>query len=131
MLLAEFGTGQVFWSMLWFVLFFFWIWLFIIVIGDIFRSHDLSGWGKALWSVLIIFVPYLGVFIYLIFRGHKMSEHAALRAHEQDELMRRYVRDAASNGPASASEISQLAELRAQGVISDAEFERAKSKALA
>ena len=76
---AEWGTGQVFWSFLWFFLFFIWIWLLIIVFSDIFRSHDLSGWGKALWSIFIIFVPYLGVFVYLIARGHKMSEHAAGR----------------------------------------------------
>ena len=70
---AEFGTGQVFWSMLWFFLFFIWIWLLIVVFGDIFRSHDLSGWGKALWTIFVIFLPYLGVFVYLIARGHKMQ----------------------------------------------------------
>jgi hypothetical protein len=130
MLTAEFGTGQVFWSALWFVLFFIWIWLLIVVFGDIFRSRDLGGWGKALWSLFIILLPYLGVFVYLIARGHKMAEHAALDAREQDEMMRRYVRDAAGNGRSSASEIGRLAELRAQGVLSDAEFERAKAKAL-
>ena len=76
MLLAEFGTGQVFWSMLWFFLFFIWIWLLIVVFSDIFRSHDLSGWAKALWMIFIILLPYLGVFVYLIARGHKMQEHA-------------------------------------------------------
>ena len=73
---AEFGTGQVFWSMLWFFMFFIWIWLLIIVFGDIFRSPDLSGWGKALWTIFIIVLPYLGVFVYLIARGHKMQDHA-------------------------------------------------------
>ena len=75
-LAAEFGTGQVFWSMLWFFMFFIWIWLLIIVFGDIFRSHDLGGWAKALWVIFIIVLPYLGVFVYLIARGHKMQEHA-------------------------------------------------------
>ena len=74
---AEFGSGQVFWSMLWFFMFFIWIWLLIIVFSDIFRSQDLSGWGKALWSIFVIVLPYLGVFVYLIARGHKMNEHAA------------------------------------------------------
>ena len=75
-LAADFGTGQVFWSFLWFFMFFIWIWLLIIVFSDVFRSHDLSGWAKALWVIFIIVVPYLGVFVYLIARGHKMQEHA-------------------------------------------------------
>src|SRR5688572_23066095 len=82
---AEWGTGQVFWSMMWFFLFFIWIWLLIVVFGDIFRSPDLSGWGKALWTIFVILVPYLGVFVYLIARGHKMGEHAAEAARQQDE----------------------------------------------
>ena len=77
MILAEFGTGQVFLSMMYFFLFFIWIWLLIVVFGDIFRSHDLGGLAKALWVIFVIVVPYLGVFVYLIARGHKMSEHAA------------------------------------------------------
>ncbi len=91
MLLAEFGTGQVFWSMLWFFLFFIWIWILIIVFSDIFRSHDLSGWGKALWTIFVIVVPYLGVFVYLIARGRKMQEHAVQAAQAQDAAMREYV----------------------------------------
>ena len=79
MIATEWGTGQVFWSFLWFFLFFIWIWLLIVVFGDIFRSHDLSGWAKALWIIFIIIVPYLGVFVYLIARGHKMQEHAMKR----------------------------------------------------
>ena len=63
MLLADFGTGEVFWSLIWFMLFFIWIWLLIIVFSDIFRSHDLSGWAKALWIIFIIVVPYLGVLV--------------------------------------------------------------------
>ena len=77
---AEWGTGQVFWSMLWFFLFFIWIWLLIMVFADIFRSHDLGGLAKTLWVIFVILVPYLGVFVYLIARGHKMGEHAAQAA---------------------------------------------------
>ena len=76
MLASDFGTGQVFWSMLWFFLFFIWIWLLITVFSDIFRSHDMGGFAKFLWVIFVIFLPYLGVFVYLIARGHKMSEHA-------------------------------------------------------
>ena len=96
MLFAEFGTGQVFWSMLWFFLWFIWIWLLIVVFGDIFRSRDLSGWAKALWTIFVIFLPYLGVFVYLIARGHKMGEHAAEQAAAQEAQMREYVQNVAS-----------------------------------
>src|SRR5262245_29950472 len=93
---ADFGTGQVLWSMLWFFLFFIWIWLLVVVFTDIFRSQDLSGWGKALWTIFVIVLPYLGVFVYLIARGQKMHEHAEQVARQQDDSMRRYVQSVAS-----------------------------------
>jgi hypothetical protein len=130
--LAEFGTGQVFWSFLWFFLWFIWIWILIVCFSDIFRSSDLSGWGKALWSIFIILVPYLGVFVYLIARGHKMSEHAAQAAAAQEAQVRKYVQDvAATSGAGSASELATLADLRDKGVITEEEFQQAKAKALA
>jgi Short C-terminal domain/Phospholipase_D-nuclease N-terminal len=130
-ILAEFGTGQVFWSMLWFFLFFIWIWLLIVVFGDIFRSPDLSGWGKALWSIFIIVVPYLGVFVYLIARGHKMQEHAVQQAQQQDAALRQYVQNVAgTDGGSTAEELARLSELRDKGVLSEAEFQQAKAKAL-
>ena len=131
MLADEFGTGQVFWSMLWFFLFFIWIWLLIVVFGDIFRSDDLSGWGKALWSLFIIVVPYLGVFVYLIARGHKMQEHQVRAAQAQEAAMRDYVQSVASpSSGGAADEIARLADLRDRGVISEAEFQQAKAKAI-
>ena len=126
---AEFGTGQVFWSMLWFFLFFIWVWLLIVVFGDIFRSHDLSGWGKALWTIFVIILPYLGVFVYLIARGHKMQEHAAQAAQAQDAAARQYIQSV--SGGSAADEIARLAKLRADGVISEEEFQAGKAKALA
>jgi Short C-terminal domain len=130
MLFAEFGTGQVFWSMLWFFLWFIWIWLLIVVFADIFRSRDLSGWAKALWTIFVIFLPYLGVFVYLIARGHKMGEHAAQQAAAQEAQMREYVQNVASSGGGSADEIAKFADLRDKGVISEDEFQQAKAKAL-
>jgi type VI protein secretion system component VasK len=128
---STFGTGQVFLSMLWFFLFFIWIWLLIVVFGDIFRSDDLGGWSKALWTIFVIVLPYLGVFVYLIARGHKMSAHAASAARQQDEAARQYIRAAAgSDGSSAAEEITHLADLRDRGVISDTEFQAAKAKAL-
>jgi hypothetical protein len=131
MFAAEFGSGEVFLSMLWFFLFFIWIWLLIVVFGDIFRSRDLGGWGKTLWTIFVIVLPYLGVFVYLIARGGKMHERAVQQAQEQDAALRRYVQSAATDGHGSAAdEIGRLAQLHDQGVISDSEFEQAKAKAL-
>ena len=130
-MLAEFGSGQVFWSMLWFFMFFIWIWILIVVFGDIIRSDDLSGWGKAAWSIFIILLPYLGVFVYLIARGGKMQHRAYAQASKQDEMMRTYVQNAAgSGGGSTADEISRLAALRDQGVLSEDEYSQAKAKAL-
>src|SRR5215216_800336 len=131
MVLAEFGTGQVFWSMVWFFLFFIWIWLLIVVFGDIFRSPDLSGWAKALWSIFIIVLPYLGVFVYLIARGHKMQEHAVKEAQAQDAAMRSYIQNVTTSSGGAADELAKLVDLRDRGVISEAEFQQAKAKVLA
>jgi len=128
---AEWGTGQVFLSFLWFFLFFIWIWLLIVVFSDIFRSHDLSGWAKALWIIFVVILPYLGVFVYLIARGRHMQEHAVADAKQRDADFRQYVQSAAgTSGGGAADEITRLADLRDKGVITDAEFEQAKAKAL-
>jgi hypothetical protein len=130
MLLAEFGTGQVFWSMLWFFLFFIWIWLLIMIFSDVFRSEDLSGWGKALWSIFIIVLPYLGVFVYLIARGGKMQQRAMKDAANQEAAFRAHVQSVAGSSGGSADEIAKMADLRDRGVITEAEFQQAKAKAL-
>jgi hypothetical protein len=128
-LAAQFGTGQVFLSMLWFFLFFIWIWLFIVVISDIFRSHDMGGGAKALWVIAIVIFPLLGVFVYLIARGHKMHEHAVSDAQAQDAAMQSYIRNVVTTS-SPAEEISRLADLKAQGVIDESEFQRLKTKAM-
>ena len=129
---AEWGTGQVFLSFLWFFLFFIWIWLLIVVFSDIFRSHDLGGLAKTLWVVFVIVAPYLGVFVYLIARGRHMQEHAVEDAKRRDTEFRQYVQSAvpAQSGGGAADEIARLADLHDKGVLSDAEFEQAKAKAL-
>ena len=128
---TEWGTGQVFWSMLWFFLFFIWIWLLIIVFSDLFRSHDLSGWAKALWIIFVIVLPYLGVLVYLIARGHKMAEHAQEAAKAQDQAARQYIQNVTGTSASSpADELAKIADLKSKGVISDAEFEQAKAKIL-
>ncbi|MGB8386203.1 MAG: SHOCT domain-containing protein [Dermatophilaceae bacterium] len=118
-----------FWTMLYFFIWILWIFLVIRVIFDIFRSRDLSGWGKAAWLILVIIVPFLGVFIYVIARGGKMHERDVQQANAQDEAFQSYVRDAA--GQTSADQLAKLADLHSKGVISDQEFEREKAKILA
>jgi Short C-terminal domain/Phospholipase_D-nuclease N-terminal len=128
MFAAEFGTGEVFLSMLWFFLFVLWIWLVITIFADIFRSDDLSGWGKAAWSIFVIVLPYLGIFVYLIARGRQMGERAVDDAHRRDEQFRSYVRDAAATPSSEVDQLSKLASLKAEGVIDDAEFQRMKAR---
>ena len=128
-MLAEFGTGQVFWSFLWFFIFIIWIYLLIFIFSDIFRSEDLSGWGKALWTILIIFLPYIGIFAYLIARGGKMAERQAKSMQKQQAAMDSYIRDTASSG-SDADQLATLAELHTSGKLDDAEYATAKAKVL-
>jgi hypothetical protein len=131
--LAAFGDGQVFWSFLVFFFWIIWIWLAITVFVDIFRSHDLTGVGKMVWVLLVVLIPYLGVFLYLLLRGGKMHERAVQAAQAQDKAFRDYVKQAAGNGHdgrSTAEELSRLADLKDRGVISDDEFERLKAKAV-
>jgi cbb3-type cytochrome oxidase subunit 3 len=120
----------VFWTILEIFLWVIWIWILIWVFIDIFRSQDLSGWGKALWFLFVLFIPLIGVLVYLIARGGKMQEHVAQQAQRDDQQFRAYVKEAA--GPEStADQLAKLADLRDRGVISAAEFEREKAKILA
>ena len=130
MLATEWGAGQVFWSMLWFFMFFIWIWLLIVVFSDIFRSHDLGGFAKAIWVIFVIVVPYLGVFVYLIARGHKMHDHAVEAAEAQDAAARQYIQQATGTQASTADELARIADLKERGVIDDAEFQKLKAKAI-
>ena len=130
MIAAEWHVGQVVWSLLWFFLFLIWIWLLITVFIDIFRSHDMGGFAKALWVIFVIVFPYLGVLVYFIARGHKMAEHAREAAQQQDAAFRQYVQQTAGTGANPADELARLAELKANGTLTDAEFEQAKAKVL-
>ena len=120
-----------FWTMVWFFLWFAWIMLLFRVFGDIFRSRDMGGFAKAMWSIFVILVPFLGVLVYMIARGRKMAEHAAQDAQAQDEAFRSYVQETAGSADGTADELAKLADLNSQGIISDAEFAQQKSKLLA
>ena len=133
MLLAsyQYPILDFFLTMLYFFLFVIWIWLLIMVFVDIFRSHDMGGLAKALWVIFVIILPFLGVFVYLIARGGKMHERAASRGGPAAEGVRR-IRppDGRTAGTTPADQLSKLADLKSQGVITDAEFEAQKSKIL-
>jgi len=119
-----------FWTILEIFLFVLWIWILIYVFIDIFRSHDMSGWAKALWFLFVLFIPLIGVLVYLIVRGGSMQERAQQQAQQQDQQFRAYVQDAAGSGN-TADQLTKLADLRDRGVITADEFERQKAKILA
>lgn len=123
---------NVFWTILEIFLWVIWIWILITVFVDIFRSHDLSGGAKALWFLFVLFIPLVGVLVYLLVRGGSMHERAVRQAQHQDEEFRRYVQQAAQDKPAStADQLEKLASLRDRGVITPEEFQREKDKLLA
>jgi ABC-type transport system involved in cytochrome bd biosynthesis fused ATPase/permease subunit len=119
-------------TMLYFFLFVIWIWLLIMVFMDIFRSHDMGGWAKALWVIFIIILPFLGVFVYLIARGGKMRDRAARDAAQQQRAFDQYVQQTAgTSGNTTADQLATLADLKSRGVLSEDEFQAQKAKILA
>jgi hypothetical protein len=128
MMIADtFGDGQVAYSFLWFFLFFIEVWLSVSIFIDIFRSHDLKGWAKAAWIILVILLPLVGILAYFIFRGDKMRAHQVQAAKSQDDYARQYIQEVAGTKPSKADEISKLVDLKNSGAITEAEFERLKS----
>jgi uncharacterized membrane protein YcjF (UPF0283 family) len=105
-----------------------WFWLLIAVFSDLFRRHDISGWGKAAWMLFVIVLPFLGVFVYLGFQGKHMAERSAKQAEAQKAAFDASVREAAGG---SAGEIAKAKELLDSGTISQAEFDQIKRRALA
>jgi len=99
-----------------------WFWLLISVVGDLFRRHDISGWAKAIWVIVLILIPYLGVFAYLISQGRSMAERSTQQAQQARDELRRVV------GFSAADEIEKLDRLKKAGSISDAEFTRLRTR---
>ena len=130
-MLATYNSfGQVMWTLLVFFAWVLFFWLLFYVFGDLFRRHDISGWGKAAWSIFVIFVPFLGCFIYLITQGHHIAERNQQQAQAAKAEMDDYVRSVASSG-GSAEQIAQAKQLLDSGAISQDEYEKLKAKALA
>jgi hypothetical protein len=121
----------VFWTILELFLFVIWFWILITVFIDIFRSQDLSGGAKALWFLFVLFIPLIGVLVYLIARGSSMHERATRQAQQQDQAFRSYVKEAAGEESSTADQLAKLADLRDRGVITPHEFEQQKAKILA
>ncbi len=130
LLAADWGVGEVLWSLLWFFLFFVWIMLIFTIFSDIVRNDSMSGVAKALWSIFIIFLPFLGVFIYLIVNGGKMGERQVRAAKQQEAAMQDYIRATAGGGTSQADELAKLADLHSNGKLDDAEYATAKAKIL-
>ena len=126
----SYGFWDVIVSIFWFMILVAWISLVIRVIADIFRDRDLSGGSKAFWCLFIIFVPWLGVLIYLIARGDSMNRRSIEAAQAQQQQFRSYVQETAG-GASTADELGKLAQLRDSGTITPADYEQAKAKILA
>ena len=124
---------SLFWTMLWFAVLVAWIMALFSVLTDVFRSHDMGGFAKTIWVLVILVMPILGVLIYLLARGDKMTEHAVAQAQAQEQMMRSYVQDAAASagGGNAADQLAKLADLRDRGAITEAEFEQGKAQILA
>lgn len=128
MLLADISFGEALLVVLEFFLLFAWIWILVSVIIDLFRDHELSGVAKAVWVFFLVFIPMIGVLIYLIVRGGGMRDRALKEQADTKKHFDEYVREQAHTSP--ADELHKLNELKEKGALSDAEFEQAKSRLL-
>jgi ABC-type multidrug transport system fused ATPase/permease subunit len=129
---AEWGVGQVLWSLIWFMFIFIYIWILITVVIDIFRDHKMSGWAKAVWVVALLIFPFITLIVYLIARGGDMHARSIEAAKAQQKAMNEYIRETAgTSGASAADQIAQGHKLLESGAISQAEFDALKAKALA
>jgi hypothetical protein len=132
MLAYDYPLLGAFWTFFWFFIWVLWLFILFRVIVDIFRSHDLGGVAKTLWLLFVIFLPYLGVFVYVIARGTGMGQRDVAQAQARDDAFKSYVQQAAgSSGGGTADELTKLAGLRDSGVITEVEFTQQKAKILA
>jgi len=124
--IADFGLGDALLTTLSIFFFVIWIWILITILSDLFRDHEISGWGKAAWVFFLVFVPFLAALIYLGVRGSGMRERAIAAQNEAKAEMDTYIRDTASSSP--VDELQKLSELHEKGSITDEEFEKMKAK---
>ena len=117
----------IFWLFIWIM----WIFLLIRIISDVFRSHDLTGAGKAGWTLVLILFPLVGVLVYLLVRGNGLHERENRQVQANEDAMRHYLNRMGGPGASTADELTRLAELRDRGVLTEEEFQREKAKLLA
>ncbi|HET9010763.1 MAG TPA: SHOCT domain-containing protein [Gemmatimonadaceae bacterium] len=130
MVASDYPFLDVFWSMLIFFLWVAWIWLLITILTDVFRRHDISGWGKALWTIFVIVAPFLGVLIYLIVESKGMAERNVQTQREYQQMADDHIRSVAG-GSDPTEQIAKGKQLLDSGAITAEEFESLKRKALA
>ena len=129
-LAADYPFLNILWSMILFFTWVIWIWMMVVILTDVFRRKDISGWSKAAWTVFLIVVPFLGVLVYLIAHHDDMAERSAVQARDQRQQADEYIRSVSSNGGAAA-EIDKAKQLLDSGTIDADEFAMLKAKALA
>lgn len=127
--IADISFGELLLVVFEFFLLFAWIWILFEIIGDLFRDHELSGWGKAAWVLFVIVIPWLGALVYLIARGNGMRDRTIKAQTDAKAHFDEYVREQAHTSP--ADELHKLAELKDKGALSAEEFDQAKAKLLA
>jgi hypothetical protein len=128
MVLAEVDLGDLIWTTIWIFFLILFIWVFIMIISDLFRDHKLSGWAKAIWVVALIIFPLIGSLVYLIARGEGMAERSAAQQRQARSEFDDYIRSTAGSGTSSADELARLADLRDKGTITEAEFQTMKAR---
>jgi Short C-terminal domain/Phospholipase_D-nuclease N-terminal len=128
--LIAYTFGQVMWTMFVFFAWILFFWLLFTVFGDLFRRHDISGWGKAAWTFFVIVLPFLGIFIYLIVEGKGMGERSMAQAQAAQAAMDDRVRSVAGSGGA-ADQIAKAKDLLDSGAITQPEYDQLKAKAMA
>ena len=132
MLLAtDYPFLNILWTMIIFFAWVIWIWMMISILSDVFRRHDLSGWGKAAWSIFLIVLPFLGALIYLATQSDGMAKRTLEDKRGQQAQMDEYIQSVAGSGGGAAGEIDKAKQLLDSGAIDQAEFEALKAKALA
>jgi hypothetical protein len=124
--IADYGLGEALLTVLSIFFFVIWIWILIVILTDLFRDHEVSGWGKAAWVFFLVFVPFITALIYLGVRGKGMRERAIAAQREAQADMDQYIRETATSSP--ADELAKLSELHESGKLSDEEFEKLKAK---
>jgi hypothetical protein len=124
-----------FWEFFWLIIaafvFFAYLMMLFSIFADIFRDHELGGWGKALWSLFIIFMPFLGALVYLIARGNGMAQRSVKQAQDYEAAQADYIRSVAPSAASPADQVAQAKQLLDSGAITQQEFDAMKAKALA